>query len=318
MTQNNNVFHSIAPAKQDELPASAVQLPGLTETLESFASPPVYRAPFAPAYIYDWMATHSPNYPAIRQLDPTHQSYTDLTYGDWVPHIRRAGSYILRSLGKTEAGARSYRTVGADGEKMPLVIAICAHADTLDYLTTVLGIQRAGLVTHDLATNNSVDALAHLVRAAGAHHVLVGPKGNKSDLDSRLDQAMAGLRHDGWTIEMIPWPTHDTLLHGPDLDPVTEGALAPYEPDLPVAILHSSGTTGKYPKLRVLRQGYQRQIQVWPLFDHGKTEVLYAGHLPPFHAMARQVSWRAVTQGTVLGFDSYTACPRPVDERSWV
>lgn len=318
MFQNNQVFHQIAPATQDELPASAVQLPGVTTTLESFAPPPVYRAPFAPAYIYDWMAIHAPTYPAVRQLDPTYQSYTDLTYGEWAPRIRRAGSYILRSLGRTEAEARQERAVGTDGEKMPLVVAICAHADTLDYLTTLLGIQRVGLVTHDLATNNSVDALAYLIRAAGAHYVLVGPKGNKGDLDSRLDQAMAALRKDGWTIETLAWPSHDTLLNGPDLELVTKDDLAPYEPNLPVALLHSSGTTGKFPKLRVLRQGFQRQVQLWPLFGHGKPEVLYTGHLPQFHAMARQVSWSAVTQGTILAFDSYTACPRPVDERSWV
>lgn len=317
--QSSNVLASVPPAQLSDLPSSAVRLPGVTEAIPTFTPPPVYRAPFAPAYVYDWMAIHSPSFPAIRQLtyDESSKPYTDLTYHDWAERIRHAGAYALRAVGKTEAEAREYRAPGAEGERMPLVVAICAHVDSLDYLTTVLGIQRAGMVPIDLATNNSADALAHLIRAAGAHHLFVGPQGNKSDLDARIYQACTSLREEGWAIECIPFPSHDTLLHGPDLEPLSP---APYNPDLPVSLLHSSGTTGKWPKLRILRQRLQRQVQLWPLFCPGnaRDNVAFVGHLPQFHAMARQISWSAITQGWILAFDAYQPCPRPVDEWSWI
>lgn len=286
---------AIAPAAAADLPAGAA-LP------QDAQAPLPLAPPFAPAQAYNWLAQHAPAAVAVRRETPDGDGYQDVTNVEWAARIRRAAAYVRA------------RTNDAPVSGGAQVVAFCAHADVLDYLCLTFGTELAGLVGLQLATNNSAPALAHLIRGAGAHALLAGPPG-KAGLDVRVHEAVRLLSQDGWHVALIPWPAADVLTAGPQLDdPIT-----PYEPERPMAILHSSGTTGMWPKLRVYTQRDVRQLQHWPYFSPPPRAggVTFIGNLPPFHAMGQQAARAAPAFGTVLAGYVWALHPRPVDERSW-
>lgn len=394
MPATANPLSAIPPAEPGDLPPAALALPGRTPRLAhpDFAPPPCteHALPCPPLYLYDWMALHSPRFVALRRAKPgapppppgVSPDTDDTTYARWVPRIHAAASYVLHRMGLPSERAARQRLVpgilraspeqqqqqqqtsnGGSGpaaaeaaarSPMPPILAVCAHVDNGDYLTVALGTQRAGVVSLELATNNSADAIANLIYQAGARHLLVGRPGAKVDLDNKIQQALHILRTDHqWEVQLVPWPTaldEDKITAHPNDWPsllptgTTEGSMPPYTPDRPVAILHSSGTTGLWPKLRVLTERFVRQIQLWPLYarppahdgegeQSGKADdptrshfvhgfepgaTFFMGNLPPFHAMGRQLSWAALSAGLTLGLYEYQESPRPVEERSWV
>lgn len=167
---------------------------------------------------------------------------------------------------------------------------------------TADGIKRAGLVSFPISTNNSADAIAHLLVSTGAQAVVVGPKGNAVTLDERLEEAITLVKkRNGPHFKAIPWPKEDVFINGPSID--TTLPIPPFSPQLPMDILHSSGTTSKYPKPIVQRQTTFRFLH--HLFNYGTENVFncvtFVGHLPPAHAMSSSMCHASYAYGQVIG-----------------
>lgn len=135
-----------------------------------------------------------------------------------------------------------------------------------------------------------------------------------------MDQARSLLANEGWELEFIPWSDHEVLLSGPDLDITPANDLASYEPDRAVAIVHSYGTTDKFPKLCVHRQKLMRAHHTWGMQAKGNIlrYVMFMGIMPAFHMFSRSLSWSAPSNGLILAFYEHQAVPQPAEELSWL
>ena len=181
---------------------------------------------------------------------------------------------------------------------------------------TDLGLQRVGLVPFLVSTNNTADAIAHLLQATNASHLLVGPVGNMSTLDGRvsaaiemLNRSVDGTKREGKKISAIPWPSAEIFEKGEDLAP---RPLEAYDAKRVTVILHSSGTSSLYPKPIIWRQEMLRVCHQLPFYRNTDPFQLTAflGHLPPFHAMSSVMFHNSIGSGYKLCFDAPSKLPR--------
>lgn len=188
--------------------------------------------------------------------------------------------------------------------------------------TTVNAVHRAGLVDLELSTNNSAPALAHLLKEANCHFILARQDGRLPALDAILASALDTLAEQNWNITVVPWPEHSQLLQGPDLDLETDNSwLWPYDEDRPVAILHSSGTTGTYPKLRVYTEKPLAMGMRWGAYSLPNDPVGRAsasGHLPQFHLTGWATQLASFSIGRIPSFYEYQEVPKAVNPKSWI
>jgi acyl-CoA synthetase (AMP-forming)/AMP-acid ligase II len=136
--------------------------------------------------------------------------------------------------GRAQGDAASRLTVGLFG------------VSNIDYVVTEMTLYRMGYCVLLLSPNNSPPAIAHLLTATNASHIIVQ--------DTLLSSATAALAH-------LPDPSSVSIVHQPPSHVFGPEARAthpnkthwhpPLSPDveffLPITVVHSSGSTG-YPK----------------------------------------------------------------------
>lgn len=93
------------------------------------------------------------------------------------------------------------------------VIAVFGNGPTLSYFALVFGIVRAGAVPFPISTNNSKEALVHLLEATDSTFVVGGPgDGASPEVEKVLTRALETLEARQQKIGRIPYPSLDRLL----------------------------------------------------------------------------------------------------------
>ena len=110
----------------------------------------------------------------------------------------------------------------------------------MTYLTTELGMLRAGFTVFPISPRNSPEAVAHLLKKTGANHLLVG---REPALQKLATTSLELLRADGH-----PGTPHSNMPNFEDLYPhdgsdneVKHYPAVKFDLDAPSLILHSSG-----------------------------------------------------------------------------
>ena len=121
------------------------------------------------------------------------------------------------------------------------VVDFCV--DTATYVTTEVGILRAGFAVFPISTRNSSEAIAHLLKKTGASHLLVG---GEPMLQKLAATSLELLRADGHPeIPFSHMPHFEDLYPHDDSD--NEFQHYPevkFDLQAPSLILHSSGQRG--------------------------------------------------------------------------
>ncbi|KAI0045616.1 acetyl-CoA synthetase-like protein [Auriscalpium vulgare] len=227
--------HSIAASSQ----TMTVSLPR-TQVLKSstFHAPPLEDTSLTIPELYDWQYEHSPRHPFFHYEDAPGQMRTIL-WAEAVRAIHNGARFIASRVHSDVAAA------ALDGR--PTVIGALAATDTLTYVTTELGIMRAGLTVFPISPRNSPEAIAHLLKTTGTAYLLVSGEKMMQDL---AQAALEVLRRDEGARE----PELSAMPRFEDLytEDVFSGDLRPYpsvkfDLETNILILHSSGSTA-FPK----------------------------------------------------------------------
>lgn len=263
-----------------------------------FTVPPLDGSMLVPSMI-DFHIVHSPDWVFARYLDVKGQLVEmrwKWTVGKAIHIFARevARKYLGTDLDQGQLSPLKMINSGGKGERLSRpVVAVIAHAPHQTYLPVFFGLLRAGAVPFLISTNNSAEAIAHLLKTSGSSFVLRGPGGSAPDVDAAIDRAIEQVGPQQ-AISFIPYPTRDFLFgHNLETQPFLgapfPAADAPL--DSPCAILHSSGTTS-FPKPIVLTQFHAAALarQVWWGDRSSVGRSFFVGHLPPFHALCLYLS----------------------------
>ncbi|QRV80473.1 acetyl-CoA synthetase-like protein [Ceratobasidium sp. AG-Ba] len=165
-------------------------------------------------------------------------------------------------------------------------VGILATADTIVYLTLILGISRAGLVPFPISPRTQLAGITHLLTKSHTPYVIIG--GSPAILELR-DNLVGSIDS---PLNTIPVPTLTDLypqlgkLGAQDFVPFPD--VEPAKSDSIVAILHSSGSTGLPRPIPLHQEGVMcnevQQPSIWEYGEPGQRVALMA--LPSFHAMA--------------------------------
>ncbi|THH19547.1 hypothetical protein EW146_g1644 [Bondarzewia mesenterica] len=211
-----------------------------TQVLNSatFRAPPLHDRSLTLPDLYDWQYEHSPDHPLFLFEDQPRQLKTI----DWRPAVRamhRAAHFVASKVPSEVARA------AIDGR--PIVVGTLATTDTITYVTTEIGIIRAGFAVFPISPRNSPEAVAHLLRKTGTKLLLVSGEPVLQSLaaavqeilnqdEERLDVIVSGMP----LFEDI-YP--DEIFNGNfELYPTVR-----YDLNAPALIIHSSGSTS-FPK----------------------------------------------------------------------
>jgi acyl-CoA synthetase (AMP-forming)/AMP-acid ligase II len=108
------------------------------------------------------------------------------------------------------------------------------------YLTTELGILRAGFTVFPVSPRNSPEAVAHLLKKTGANHLLVGGEPMLHELAMASLELLRADGHPG--IPLSNMPNFEDLYPQDDSDDEFKHyPVAKFDLDAPSLILHSSG-----------------------------------------------------------------------------
>jgi acyl-CoA synthetase (AMP-forming)/AMP-acid ligase II len=112
--------------------------------------------------------------------------------------------------------------------------------DTATYVTTEVGILRAGFSVFPISPRNSPEAVAHLLKKTGSNYLLVG---GEPMLQKLANTALELLRADGHPeIPSSHMPQFEDLYPDDDSDSEFENyPKVKFDPEAPSLILHSSG-----------------------------------------------------------------------------
>lgn len=210
-----------------------------TQVLNSatFKTAPLSDRSLALPDLYDWQHKNSPAHPFFTYDDGPGGVKT-ITWAEVVRGIHRAAHLVASRVPAEDA------TAALKGR--PIIIAALAAADTVTYVTTEVGILRAGFAVFLISPRNSPKAIAHLLQKMGARHLLVG---GEPMLQKLAATSLELLRADGHP----DIPVSD-MLHFEDLYPrdCSHGDFKYYpavrfDLDAPALIMHSSGSTS-FPK----------------------------------------------------------------------
>ena len=110
----------------------------------------------------------------------------------------------------------------------------------MTYITTEVGILRAGFSVFPISPRNSPEAVAHLLKKTGSNYLLVG---GEPMLQKLASTALELLQADGHPeIPSSHMPHYEDLYPGDDSDSEFENYPAvKFDPEAPSLILHSSG-----------------------------------------------------------------------------
>jgi acyl-CoA synthetase (AMP-forming)/AMP-acid ligase II len=214
----------------------------------SWSPPPVDGSLTVPE-IFDWHYEHNPDHISFVYPDGD-GSPKQITMKEAVRAMHRAGRYYTQKF--TDLGyppdihnAPVIAIYAATGVSMLLLVGrhcpVTFISDTVSYLCTWLGIARAGYTVFHISPRNSATALAHLLKNAGAVHVLTS---SELALKQVVEVAVATLNaqnqdQDNFVSEM-PEPA---FLFKDDEAGFQLLPKRTFDPEALVFYIHSSGTT---------------------------------------------------------------------------
>ncbi|KAH7925193.1 acetyl-CoA synthetase-like protein [Leucogyrophana mollusca] len=239
--------------------------------------------------IYDWHYENNPQHPVFLYTRSTGEKCF-CPYSEVVPAAHRAGRYVADAAGID---------LTADASTFPLV-AIFAATDTVTYFTTLIGALRAGIRVLNISPRFSAEVIAHLLSTTKATRVFVG---TESTLNGLLQDALNVLKKtQGANVPgLSPMPTFGDIY-------VSDGIfkrLPVQKQDFsaPTIIVHSSGSSGAYPKPIVWNARSQLQSCMLPQYGvHDLCGQIFAYHaMELFHASGLFfLSWLP-SAGFILG-----------------
>ncbi|KAG8930870.1 hypothetical protein FRC02_003563 [Tulasnella sp. 418] len=262
--------------------------------LKTFTPPPLDGSLILPQ-IFDHHRKHSAGHTFYRfEVDGRLET---ISWEKLVQGVHRAAKVVQEAA--LTAG------VTAHSSNKP-VFGVLAAADTVSYITTLMGVVRAGFVGFPISTRNSPAALAHLLVKTNAQFVFTTPDAPTQTL---INAALESLKEPSNTessgafdVSILSVPQFEHLYPSED----TSFEYLPDMPnpgiDTPALILHSSGSTA-FPKpigyshrnlLENMRHPYYGGVDL-------SDEILAAHGLPPFHAIGIVTTCWASSTGMQIG-----------------
>ncbi|OBZ74338.1 4-chlorobenzoate--CoA ligase [Grifola frondosa] len=205
--------------------------------------------------------------------------------------IRRAATYIHSHYQCVEARYAEQKcsrpvTLGP-------TIAILASADTISYVTLMLGIMRLGLVPFPLSIRNTAAGIAHLIRT---NHVLQVYVSEDAATQRLCSGAVEILEQDGWHLDVVVMMQFDQLsdLRSGTAETEPDVTLGRLDLNKVVVISHSSGSTS-VPKPIFIDNRTFLQYTMIPWFG----EVDFCGTVVDTMGLAN-MTW-PVASGMIIG-----------------
>ncbi|KAH7912513.1 hypothetical protein BJ138DRAFT_785417 [Hygrophoropsis aurantiaca] len=263
---------------------------------DTFRHPPVDGSLTVPE-LYEYHATKSPQHPLFVYADE-HKELKTIRYPEAFRAIQRAAGLA--------AGHYKGTTELSQDASHPPVCGILAVADTISYMTLIVGLMYIGLSPFPISTRNSAAGVAHLLQATGVQKLFI----SKDPAMQRLSkEAIEALAKEGYSVETILMPQFSDLYTQGEPEPVV---LRKIGLDATAIIMHSSGSTA-FPK--PIRMSNRNFIQWGILPYHGEVDicnVAIAVHsLPVFHGMcAINLVW-ATCAGSIMACFKPSPSPAP-------
>ncbi|KAG8908187.1 hypothetical protein FRB99_008730 [Tulasnella sp. 403] len=216
-----------------------------------------------------------------------------IPWGDLVKAVHRAARIVKTAA--LDAGVQ-------DGENA--VFGILAATDTITYITTLMGVLRAGFTGFPISSRNSPAALAHLLGKTNAKVLITTQDDPTQALVSSGIQLLSenGNAESTSLPKVVVMPRHDQLYPEEETEFEYLPDMAQVNVDSPAVILHSSGSTA-FPKPIVYLHRNLLEAARGPYYggvDIG-SDVLAAHGLPPFHAIGIVSTCWAAATGMQIG-----------------
>ncbi|EMD35545.1 hypothetical protein CERSUDRAFT_106870 [Gelatoporia subvermispora B] len=243
--------------------------------------------------LYAWHAEHSPEHPLFVYADDDKRSHT-IYYPEAFRGIRKASKLSQTQFTRVQSLYAQQET-----SQHPAVLGILANADSISFLTYMVGVMYSGLTPFPLSTRNSPAAVVHLVRSTGIHLLVVSSDPAMQRLAQQVKDILSA---EGYTLEHAPMPKFDELYN--DSDEGLDAQKGKLGSDDIMLILHSSGSTA-FPKPIPFKA---RSFIYWgtaPYFGELDICGLVVGSQSPpmFHAMgSANMMWPPCTGVVVACF----------------
>ncbi|OBZ79958.1 L-aminoadipate-semialdehyde dehydrogenase large subunit [Grifola frondosa] len=246
-------------------------VPPQTQALNSktFKPPPLDGSLTFPE-LYDWHYHNTPDHPIFIYADGQGAEHTIL-WPEAVRAVHQVGRILHKRIGPVKPGSDRQ------------IVAILTAADTITYLTNIVGIIRAGYIVFLISPRNSPTAIAHLLSKVHVTHILGGPEDSLQDLlHASLQLIPDDPNRATPTLSLIP-QFEELYLKDATFEPL------PFErPQLSdrAVILHSSGSTA-FPKPITWTHYHMLQSTFVPYFgERDLTGKRLACHsMPMYHGM---------------------------------
>jgi acyl-CoA synthetase (AMP-forming)/AMP-acid ligase II len=222
----------------------------------TFKTPPLGDKSLCLPDFCDWQYRNSPNHPFFLYDDGPGKN-SAITWAEVGRGIHRAAHLVASLI--------SPGNVAAALEGHPIVVSVLAttgaypappiqvfdtsivnfNVDTVTFLTTELGILRAGFAVFPLSPRNSPEAVAHLLRKIGTNHLLAGREPMAQKLATASLDLLRADGHPGISLSNMPdfkdlYPDDGSDSEFRHYPPVK------FDRDAPSLILHSSGRCGSH------------------------------------------------------------------------
>ncbi|KAH9939795.1 acetyl-CoA synthetase-like protein [Epithele typhae] len=292
-------------------------LPSLPAHISTHWTPPsdelLKRSDLVLPHLFAYHAIHNPNYPFFVYNDGVQNTW--VTYSEVNAAMTRAARYFL-----TTAGPHPDSGPGAT----PRVVAVMANSDSIVYLTTILGLLRAGFTGFLVSTRNAPVAVADMMQRTDTALALVSAD---ASMQALARGALELLAESGASQPMMHvMPTLQDLY--PALASGGRAARSPFESDVVLpdvfpasqgVIMHSSGSTG-HPKpikwnnarLTFWGEGIMRN-------SPSLTGAVLAAHsVPLFHGMGALTYAGGPFVGLIVGvFEPKSPPTVPTPDLTW-
>ncbi|KAG8752737.1 hypothetical protein FRC12_011812, partial [Ceratobasidium sp. 428] len=180
----------------------------------------------------DFHLQHNPKHVFAVLYDIGSRSQTDITY-EQLGHAVHRAAQILNPGATIPQGTN---------------LGVLISADTITYITLILGAIRAGLVPFPISPRTQIEGIAHLFSETRTSRVLLGGGPMIDQLYKQVDEL---LKDQSFKLESIPIPSFGDLYPHLGQEPNTNSlafekfpTLEPTTSKPTVVILHSSGSTG--------------------------------------------------------------------------
>jgi long-subunit acyl-CoA synthetase (AMP-forming) len=202
----------------------------------TFKAPPLNESLTLPD-LYDWHHENSPTHPLFVYEDGPGE-VRNIAWAEVVRGIHRAARLVASRIPAED--------VTAALEGRPITIAVLAVTDTVTYVTTEVGILRAGFTVFAISPRNSPEAIAHLLKKTGARHLLVGGEPILQKVAATSLELLRAEGHPETPASTMP-RLEDLYPHDSSHDEFKFYPKVKFDLDATALILHSSGSTS-FPK----------------------------------------------------------------------